>query len=241
MARRSPTSKFVGTTDECFADLFKNRTRRERYSLHKLLGDFCNVKAEAVSRWERGLQLIRGKSLVHLRCFLHLAGYEVAEVDGYQEPVRSLLLLTGLGVISDWHKLERDLGYDGSKEHTSLFRNILRNEGHSKDVGDRMVKICKNHEKELEKKVRDMGTEIRQSLKDLMVAPNRLVLSTAAPVQSEPPDPHVVASFAHGVRLVLSLSQPLKGNPEAAKAARRATRDGMDLQELKAVIEELLE
>lgn len=243
--RRNPTTKFVGTTEECFKHLFQDRTRHERYALHKLLSDFCGVRGEAVSRWERGRQQVRGTSLVRLRCFLHLAGYEVKEVDGFQEPVRSLLLIVGLGIAPDGekfdaHALEKSLGYDEDSNLKSLYRIILRNEGYSDETAKSIREICDSLRDKLDESMREMRSEIKRVLAGLTVEEPRLVARSASPAPSEPVDPLAVTSFARSVALTLSLGKAIAGNPAAAVAVRRATRGGMDLEELADMLGELL-
>jgi hypothetical protein len=246
MSRRRPTGKFVGTSEECFADLFKERTRQERYALHRLLSDFCDVQQEAVSQWERGLRQIRGISLVRLRCFLHLAGYEVTEVDGYQEPVRSLLLIVGMGITSDddqppldLNDLEVRLGYERSNNLKSLYGIILRNEGYSKEVGIEMRNIVAELQERLDDKMRDMRKEIARVLKELKVEPATATLNKW-PAPSEPASAILVTSFTRSIALTLALAKGLEGNPASIKAAIQATRGGIDMHELKELLEEFL-
>ena len=245
MSRRRPTIRFVGTTEECFANLFEDRTRQERYALHRLLSDFCDVQQEAVSRWERGTQQIRGASLIRLRCFLHLAGYEVAEVDGYQEPVRSLLLIVGLGITQndnqtfDANDLEVRLGYERSNNLKSLYGIVLRNVGYSDEVGAEMRAVCAELQERLADRMRDMRKEIARVLKELKVEPATATLNKS-PAPSEPASAILVTSFARSVGLTLSLAKGLEGNPASIRAAIQATRGGMDLHELKDLLEEFL-
>jgi hypothetical protein len=239
MTRRSPTDKFVGTTDKCFAHLFKGRRRQERLALYRLIGDFCTVNTQAVSEWQRGIRAIRGASLARLRCFLHLAGYEVAEVDGYHEPVRSLLLIVGLQIPDDPYKLEHDLGYEAS-HLKSLYGVILRNEGYSEDVRRNIERLRAQHKQELSQKMDSWRVKIKEALKDLAAVPKKTTSSVPS-ASSGPVDPHMVASFAHSIRLTLSLGQTLVTNPVAAQAVREATRNGLDLRELQDLLKNLLD
>jgi hypothetical protein len=242
MVRRSPTTKFVGTTEECFAALFANRSDTERLALRKLIADFCDVQTTAVSRWERGRESVRGMSLLRLRCFLHLAGYEVREVDGYSELRRTLLLAIGLGVIEDPYAVQARLGYGTPRDQhdlKSLYRIILHNKNYSEGVGDELIKLCDELRDKLSAALAEKGREVRRALEMLTVEPQRLVASSpSSPVESL--NPLTVTAFVRSVGLTLALGTPLTGNPAAIQAVLQATRGGMDLRELKLMLEGLL-
>jgi hypothetical protein len=231
--------KFVGTTTECMQELYKDRKRTQRLALDKLMGAFCGIEAEAVHKWQPNFESMRGISLLRARCFLHLAGYEVRELDGLSETARSLALMVGLNVIEDLYDLQRRIGFEAATLG-GLYRVILRNESYSNEVAANVATLVNEHAATLTATMKAKRKEVREGLESINRGEHIIVVQQTS-TQVAPVDPATVTAFWRAAGMTVALGMPLADNPEAISMLRAISAGGPELYELRELLDKLLE
>lgn len=131
----------------------------------KAIADFADVKPAAVLSWY-GLaepSFPKGSSLLRLRCFLELMGYEVEELLDLAAPAQGLARIIGFGVLSVDEACVR-LKY---KDTGGVYRQTLeRVDGLSKDRSDKLEELVA----ELEASCQGVIAERRREFSPLLLA-----------------------------------------------------------------------
>lgn len=221
-------SRFTGDTAACFSDFNENHPHLRA---SELLADFCQTNVAVVQRWRNGEYFPTGKPLLHLRCFLVLAGYEVTEVRKLRGEVQQVAMLVGIGIITP-EKAANSLGYNSRTPLNSLWRIILAGGGFNKDVRDKLALLHKKHKGKLESQtvkwqdriVKVIGERVRQVQPPL--ASPQIDFSTIA------------TAFGRTVTTAIALGTALLDAGQE-QAIREATRGGQDLAELANILQQL--
>jgi hypothetical protein len=223
--------RFVGDTKACFGDFI---TKHPQLSVIQLVAEFCDkADTPTVQKWQLGAHWPVGHRLLHLRCFLSLAGYEVTEMQRLEGNVKQLAMIVGL-------QLERvtpeavaeKLGYDSVKKVDGLWRITLKGGGFQPPVREQIDKLCRIYGKEAETKASEWRGRIAQ------VTGGELTVSPPPPVTQENLIPIVAAAFGRTVATAIALGNALlKANEE--QAAREATSGGMTMNELVDIFRRL--
>lgn len=232
----------VGGTVQCLQHLYQDRPRSQRLALDRLLGSFCGVAQETVHQWQPSFESLRGPSLLRARCFLRLAGYEVAELQGMREPARSLALIVGLKVIDDPYEVQRLIGFevDNRSGLNSLYRIVIRNEGFSSEVAERMAALVKEHHAELGQAIKDRGHKVRAGLKRLAADKPAAPIQWGSADEATTFDPNNVTAFWRAVGLTVALGSPMASNPEAIAMLKGLSAGSPELYELRDLLNKLL-
>lgn len=149
--------KFSGTTTECLLDFGQRDT--EGNEGRKLLARFAGVVEHPTAReWLSGQRQPLGETLLKVRCFLYLAGYQVSEFEAVPKVARKLALLiaTDLVVLDD---VQDELGY---KNRDGVFSTILRGKSPMRDKVFRMERLVNTHHEDLSQEVNSWRDQILQ-------------------------------------------------------------------------------
>lgn len=227
------TTRVVGSTESCFADLINSRPG---LVVHELLAEFCgkDVTVETVQMWQRGSFFPGGLQLLQLRCFMSLAGYGVEEMAQLEAQPRRIGYAICFGII-DAATVKSKLGYNAATLQP-VWRLVLRG-------GTAQQEFRKNLPRVLTIKMKQEVTAREAHWKE--VIEQRLGLPSIAPGAPAPviaPEIHpgFAISFARLVAATTALGNPLLVAPELRQAVLNATRSGQDLTELIGILRQFL-
>lgn len=232
------TGRIVGNTRACFNDLIN---KYGGLRVHELLAEFCNsnrfakdpVSVEIVQRWQRGQYMPGGLWLLQLRCFLTLAGYDDTEFKKLDRDARRLAFAIGLGVV-DAADVERQLGYTPNAL-AGIWDITLRGRGYPDKV-EKLKKYLKAHQARTTIQESSWQRRIAELLEELGVPKADAVPELVQPMV----DPGLVASLSRQISATSALVAFLAEVPGGPEAVLAATREGLDIQELVALLQQLL-
>ncbi len=226
--------RFVGDTMACLRDLLTSCPGLET---RQFVAGYCRVSSGTVRRWIKGDNVPKGMPLLYLRCFLHLADYDVKEFQQLRGNARTLALMLTLGVVTDETANQR-LGYLSNPGNTnqSLLRILVRNDGYSLNLDE----VIQQLETERGEQFRRTMAAVQQGIAE------HIAQAKAKPTVEQPlqpvlmqVDPVMFASgFAHAIRMATVLGQELLA-ADRVREVRDATRGGLDIQELTRVLQQI--
>jgi len=223
----STIGRLIGTAEECFLDF---ATNHPELAALQLLAEFCRVNVAQVQKWQRGQYFPRGEQALRIRCFLHLAGYEVIEMQRLPESVRSLGLLIGVGLV-DPRRISEELGYTSSNL-TSLWRILVAaNMQPTRGVSRGISEEVERHRADLDETQTVWRRRIVEALQDDLGQDPQ---PTAAAF-----DAAILVAFDRSLGTAVALARHVLAH-NAAHEALGATRNGQNIRELMEVLAQML-
>ena len=224
--------RLVADTETCFYDLV---SKHPELPVIELIADFCGTKVTSVQHWQRQDHFPRGGELLRLRCFLSLAEYGVNELAQLRGIVKDLAFVIAFNLAGPL-ETERTLGYTSDivkrPQPGSLWRILLKGEGYSSSVEEKLEALVETHKSALA----SQSKRWKGRIAEVIGAPE---VPKKAPAATVPPDTVLATAFARQVGSTTALGQMLTGANKAAVLS--ATHGGADIQELIALLQQLLE
>lgn len=189
-----------GTTKECLDDFFK------RFGKSDQLIDFTQVTRDTEGRWRNKGIMPKGQILLRIRHFLHLCGYEVAELQSLSPTLFEMGQGAALGcfTLSDIAKKTHvEGGYD-------QLLGYLR--------GD--CQPTQNREEALEEIVRQNCNAIKHERENMQTVLKKAGMLNLASANNGEPE-NLIEAFEHACKKVLNLANQLKTGPLEERAAMR--------------------
>lgn len=233
-------SKVSVETEECFRDFTEKHA--SQIPVLELLADFClpevKNRLQSVLGWHKGtIAFPGGEALLRLRCFLTLAGYQVAEMTSRVKPARDLGMMIGFGVVKPQEAADA-LKYQSLKPLDGIWRITVLKSGYSATTGEKLTEfLTPTRRRKLAaaqklwqarvNEVLGLQEEVKQPAEELsQTAMDNLRIQLAAGLGS------TVTTATSLVNLLLANG--------GAQAAYEATADGQDVIELIAALKKLL-
>lgn len=216
-------ASFRGTTADCAQDFGR------RYSISGGLGlmaETTGVVGPTALGWVLGDGMPTGDTLLKLRCFLSLVGYQVEEFIELPKPTKRFAELIMLGVI-DVEEARSILGYVKIQD---LYRVLLRGQGLHADKAHRLQRFVDEHAQQREDLVNELKSNFtRLSLKGESVE-ERDAEAEVSEHQEAPevvPDPEIGAPLAvnlllHDLHAVVKLLEVIGSADEGWSERARA-------------------
>lgn len=144
---------FTGTTAECLAHLAK-ATKVDHFAKRRTIADFVGVGDSAVYRWFKGGIQPVGEPLLRLRFYMEFLGYNVAELQSLNPPVRDAARLFAFR-IATLREIAQLVGYSEGRGGIDTLLAIFRGtQGVSKQKLDEFTLFVEIYEKHLSEKKR---------------------------------------------------------------------------------------
>ncbi len=232
-----PPQKFVGSTEECFRDLITNHPE---VAVIELIGELCcegkpATRTNRVMRWKDGRYPPTGLELLKLRCFLHLADYEVTELMRLNAEIRKFAFTVSLCPL-DPKKTNTELGYeDAEGQPGALWRILLRGQGYNDDAKKKAKNLVTRHQKTVDQKIEKWQKRIVDVIGDTKTSQQAPAEDTISLDQID----QIATIFGHNIRGAITAGRMLI-DADAEGSLLSATRGGLDLMELKDLLEHFL-